>query len=86
MKSISKTNTSPGGEVKMTLRDYYRNLPDAKEIAPKKALIEKVAMRCDVPASTARSWLIYGNKPRNTHYLTVLSEETGIPIDDLFEA
>lgn len=85
MKSIEKTNTSESEKKKMTLRDYYRRLPEANLIAPRKALIKKISEKCDVSESTARSWVAYGVKPRNEEYIKILSEETGIPMEDLWE-
>lgn len=84
MKSIEKANTSKEESKKMTLRDYYNSLPEAAEIAPRKNLIVRLCKRCNVPYSTARSWLAYQIKPRNEEFLKVLSEETGIAIEDLY--
>lgn len=71
----------------MTLRDYYRSLPDANTIAPRKELIERVAERCEVPVSTARSWLLYGNRPRENRefIISVLEQETGISPEDMWD-
>ena len=66
MKSIENSNTSEFQKKKMTLRDYYKSLPDANSIAPRKALVKRVAERCGVPYSTARSWLLYNIKPRSS--------------------
>ena len=80
-------NTSIDKNPKMTLRDYYRSLPDATTCAPRKELIERLAERCEVPVSTARSWLLYGNQPRENRdfVISVLAEETGIAPEDMWE-
>lgn len=85
MNSIEKTNTSLSDKSKMTLRDYYNSLPTRDAILPRKELVDEVAKRCDVPVSTARSWLAYGICPRRYKHLVALSELTGIPVDNLFE-
>ena len=84
MKSIEKANTKSGERKKMTLRDYFNSLPDAAQIAPRKNLIVRISERCGVPYSTARSWLAYEVRPRNEEHLRVISEETGIAIEDFY--
>lgn len=85
MKSIEKANTSEHQKSKMTLRDYYKSLPDANTIAPRKALIRRISERCEVPESTARSWLIYNIRPRDSRAIEILSEETGIAPDNMWD-
>ena len=85
MKSIDYSNILPKPEGKITLRDYFNSLPDAAKIAPRQNLILQVSERCEVPYSTARSWLAYGTLPRNKKHLEILSEITGIAVEDLFE-
>lgn len=68
----------------MTLRDYYNNLPEAKVIAPKSDLIERIAEKCDVSYSTARNWC-GGFRPRKQVWIDAIAEEVGIPAEDLFE-
>lgn len=87
MKSIEKTNSLEEKKPKMTLRSYYKSLPEANEIAPRKLLIKRVAERCNVPESTARSWIYCGNKPiRNKeHIIAVLAEETDIAPEDMWD-
>ncbi len=88
MKSIEKTNISVPERRRMTLRDYYRQLPDANTVAPRKELVQRVARRCNVPTSTARAWLRYGNQPRREVrdlVVKVLQEETGIAPEDMWE-
>lgn len=87
MKRDEKTNVSAPEKKRMTLRDYFKSLPDANTIAPKKELAERVAQRCDVPVNTARSWMLYGNQPRRNraHVIQVLHEETGIDPEDMWD-
>ncbi|MBD5223620.1 MAG: hypothetical protein HDS71_06180 [Bacteroidales bacterium] len=85
MKSIEKANTKQEERKKMTLRDYFNSLPDAAQIAPRKNLITRISERCGVPYSTARSWLAYEVKPRNEEHLRVISEETGIAVEDFYD-
>lgn len=79
MKRIEKNNSTEEKKSKMTLRSYYRSLPEAKEIAPRKLFVKRVAERCQVPESTARSWIYCGVKPvRNKEQIiAILEEETG---------
>ncbi len=85
MKSIGKTNTSDEKRNKMTLKDYFRNIPRTKIVAPRCELIRKIAEKCNVPETTARSWFVYGIIPRNEKFIEILSEETGIPVEDMWE-
>lgn len=86
MKSIGNVNTSLDKKEKITLRDYYKSLPEANEIAPRKLLIKRIAERCNVPESTARSWVLFGVKPRDNkeQIIAILAEETGIDPDDMW--
>lgn len=86
MKSIENVNTSLDKKEKMTLRDYYKGLPEANKIAPRKLLVKRIAERCDVPESTARSWLSFGVKPRENkeQIIAILAEETGIAPEDMW--
>lgn len=87
MKSIGNVNTSLDKKEKITLRDYYKSLPEANEIAPRKLLVKRIAERCNVPESTARSWFAFGVKPRDNkdQVIAILSEETGIDPKDMWE-
>ncbi len=87
MKSIEKVNTSLGKKEKITLRDYYKALPEANDIAPRKLLVKRIAERCDVPESTARSWFAFGVKPRDNkeQIIAILAEETGIAPEDMWD-
>lgn len=82
----NQTNTAPKAQKnkKMTLRDYYKGLPARVITADKADFLERIAKRCEVSESTVRNWCMYGFKPRYEKYIKILSEETGIPAEDLF--
>ncbi len=82
----NKTNTKNGAERSetITLRDYYLSLPKAKVIAPRKEFLESIAKKCEVTISTARNWVMYGMKPQKQSHVEVISRETGLPADRLF--
>lgn len=84
MKSIENSKTLDEKLSKMTLRGYYKSLPEAKQVAPRKNLIERVAKRCNVKFTTARSWIALGIRPRNQEFVAILSEETGIAPENLW--
>lgn len=65
------------------LKNFYRGL-EAKT-PPKTAFIRRVAERCGVSLHTVRFWVWGKTKPHDASSYEVLSEETGIPIDKLFE-
>jgi hypothetical protein len=67
----------------MTLTDYYEKLP--KLVAPKTDFVRRVATRCGVETGTVRFWIKGRSKPCNPEHLSILSEETGIPAEDLFQ-
>lgn len=69
-------------EVK-TLFDFYENLP--KATSPKTEFIRKVAERCDLEEGTVRLWVKDKTKPKDPKHLEILSEETNIPVNKLFE-
>lgn len=66
----------------MTLRDYYESLE--RPMPPKKKFVKTVAERCGVDEYTVRIWIYGKSKPSNDEYYKVLSEETGIPVKELF--
>lgn len=68
---------------KITLQDYYENLPDAEY--PKTNFINSVVSKTGVSASTVRNWIFYGMKPANENHIDVLVEITGIPAEKLWE-
>lgn len=72
-----------GGKMKkMTLADYYNSLETP--IHPKTSFVKRVAERCGVESYTVRIWLSGRSKPSKEEYYDVLSEETGIPKNELF--
>ncbi len=66
----------------MNLSNFYYNLPERS--APKSDFIRKVARRCNVGEPTVRMWVKGKCKPSMSEHMKVLSEETGININDLF--
>ena len=67
-----------------TLVEYYQNLDLNKEVPPKKAFLIKVAQRCEVEMQTVTLWALGKTKPSKKEHYDILSEETGIPKDQLF--
>lgn len=65
------------------LKKFYEDLP--RVIAPKTEFVNKVAARCGVNAATVRLWVKGKVKPSEPEYMIILSEETGIEIDQLFQ-
>lgn len=86
MKSIDKTNTPEINKGRMTLRDYFLSLPETNIVSPRRKLIDRIAKQCNVPMTTARSWFVYGVKPRENreHVIAVLADETGIAPEDMW--
>ena len=82
MESSNKTNTLPKKGKHMTLRGYYKSLPDPTY--PKKDFIHEVSTKCNVTLTTANNWVKYGIKPNNPEHVRILSEMTGIPADNLW--
>ena len=68
---------------KMTLLDYYENLP--KSSYPKKDFIQKVMNECDVSFTTARNWTKGNTRPMVDWQVDKLSEITGIPKEQLWQ-
>lgn len=68
---------------KMTLRGYYRNLPE--RCSPKYDFLKQVSEKCGVSLTTVRNWCIYGMKPSSFKNVEVLEELTGIPKEELWE-
>lgn len=82
MESVVKTNSLGDKCEMMTLRGYYNSLPVATH--PKIDFIRSVAKRCGVTSTTARNWAKYGVKPINPDHILILSEMTGIPVENLW--
>lgn len=68
---------------KMTLSDYYENLP--KSSYPKKDFVQKVMNECDVSFTTARNWIKGNTRPMVDWQVDKLSEITGIPKEQLWQ-
>ncbi len=66
----------------MTLKDYYKNLPE--RTSPKFDFLKKVSELCNVTVTTARNWCIYGMKPKTYTHVKILSEISGIKEEDLW--
>lgn len=72
-----------GGKTpKMTLKGYYETLPEANY--PRTEFVNRIIAKTGTSVQTVRNWVIYGMKPKNPAHLHVLSEETGIPIENLW--
>lgn len=82
MESINNSNNSSKKGQIMTLRSYYKNLPDARH--PKSELINEIAMRCGVTLATARNWILYGIRPGKPEHIQIISEITGIHSENLW--
>lgn len=82
MESINNSNSSVEKGQIMTLRSYYKNLPEPTH--PKKELIKSIATKCGVTETTARNWIMYGFRPDNPDHVQIISEITGIPAENLW--
>ena len=82
MKSICKASSSKGKEVKMTLKDYYENLPNS--VSPKTSLVNTIAYECGVTSMTVHNWIDLKTMPRDENHLRIISRITGIPVENLF--
>ena len=69
---------------KMTLKGYYRGLPDA--VHPKTDFITKIMSECSVSFTTARNCVMGVTKPFNKEHIEKLSKLSGIPADELWES
>lgn len=66
----------------MTLKDYYQALE--RPVPPKKEFIQRVADKCKVDTYTVRLWINGRSKPSKEEYYQILSEESGIDVNELF--
>lgn len=82
METINNSNSFVEKGRTMTLRGYYKSLPEARH--PKSELINKIAMQCGVTLATARNWILYGIRPGKTEHVRIISEITGIPAENLW--
>ena len=69
---------------KMNLRGYYHSL--AEPSFPKKEFIQKVSVACNVDTYTVRNWIAGRVKPANPAHVVILSEISGIPVEELWNA
>lgn len=67
---------------KMTLKDYYIGL--TKKPSPSSAFIADVVYKTGRSASTVIQWVTGKSTPRDVRDIVILSEMTGIPVQDLF--
>lgn len=65
------------------LSDYYQHLP--KQSSPKADFVRLIAEKCIVSEATVRLWLYGRTKPSRHEFYRVLSELTGIPVENLFK-
>lgn len=63
---------------KVNLRTYYKTCKKKYEFAG------KVAERCGVTLNAVIKWCNFYAKPGDETKFKILSEETGIPVEDLF--
>lgn len=82
METIKNSNSSAENGRIMTLRGYYKNLPEPTH--PKKELINSIAVKCCVTLATARNWILYGFRPGNPAHIQIISDITGIPKENLW--
>lgn len=68
--------------VKMTLRDYYENLPTA--IAPKTEFVKKIMDKCGVTQQATHRWLKKGSMPSSKEHCDAIAEIAGVAPEILF--
>lgn len=84
MEKNDLTNVFPQKAAKMTLKDYYKGLPDAT--CPKTDFLNEVQRRTGMSLSSVRNWITYGMKPNNPQHRHIVAEITGIAEEDLWRA
>ena len=67
----------------MTLRGYYKSLPNSSH--PKTEFVNDIAAKTGVSTATVRNWIVYGMRPNNPEHVQILSEITGIPVNELWD-
>lgn len=82
MKDLEDTRVESKNRQKMTLRGYYDSLPSSSH--PKTEFVNDIAQRTGVSTATVRNWIAYGMRPNNPDHVQILSEVTGIPVEDLW--
>lgn len=83
MENINNSNISSQKGKNMTLKGYYKNLPEPTY--PKKDFVNTIAEKCNVTLATANNWVKYGIKPSNPEHVRILSEITGISPECLWD-
>ena len=78
------TNKNGKKSKKITLRGYYKQLPEGT--FPKRDFVNQTAVDCKVSTATVRNWIDGRTKPDNPEHVKYLSEKTGIPEDQLWKA
>lgn len=68
---------------KITLRDYYDGLPSSS--SPKTEFVTKIAYLTGKSHMAVMNWISGRAKPKDDKDLEILSRESGIPTEDLFE-
>lgn len=69
-------------EEKSNFASFYDALPDVE--APKTEFIRSLSKRCGVVEQTARTWVKGRSIPKEESHLKIISEMTGISINELF--
>lgn len=82
MENVIKTSILSENGKKMTLKGYYKSLPEPTY--PKKEFTSEIARRCNVSEVTVKNWIMYGFRPSNEKHIEILSEMTGIKPEDLW--
>ena len=82
MESSRKANEQTDKLCIITLKSYYKNLPNPTH--PKKELIRRIAAECNVTEVTVRNWIMYGFRPDNPNHIEIISKITGIAKEDLW--
>lgn len=62
----------------MNLKTYYKSRKKKYEFA------SRVAERCEVSLTAVLNWCNFYSTPSDEAKIQILSEESGIPVDDLF--
>lgn len=59
---------------------YYQSLGRMK----KTLFLRKVAKKCGVCNMTVRNWIFGNCRPLSDHFVDILSQESGVPVENLF--
>lgn len=70
----------------MNLREYYQKLKSAERMpTPARQFILTIAAKTGKSPKTIQQWLCGAQYPGDDESLRILSEETGIPAEELFQ-